>query len=118
MKIENESRLDNCLDYVDMVNRDNWIIHPHHTMSFALDQCDTEVICQFVDTCCRVNNNLHSKIQVVVLLNAFNEWSGDFWSLERFVVVMKSRGVKTKYSKVFGLFTDCFIHIDLVRVSY
>lgn len=110
-----ELKLDNYLDYIDMVNRDARIIHPH---CLAFDQCDSEVICQFVDTCCRVNNNLHSKIQVVVLLNAFNEWSGDFWSLDRFLVVMKSRGVNTKYSKVFGLFTHCFVHIDLVRMAY
>ncbi len=116
--------LDAHLDWVEMLNQDIRVIQPNICRNgyvgiarLIIDQCDADIICRFIDTCCRLNDQ-HSKMPVTVLLNAFNEWSGDFWSSVRFVKTMKSQGLEIKSSTVFGLLTDCFIRIELVGNIY
>lgn len=111
----NQHTIHQSLDSVEMINRDFRAVQDKHMQYRDDGSCsDSDIVGEFISTCCDKNKNNNSRTPIIVLLNAFNEWSSDFWGPDRFRHTMVSRGLYVKTSNVCGLQLDCFMDIVLV----
>ena len=101
------------LDLVEMMNQDLRVVKDKYMQYSTVENgSDEKIVRDFIYTCC--NSKKKSRTPCIVFLNAFNEWSCEFWNLDRFRHAMVSGGVLTRSYYVLGIRMDCYVDIEFI----